>query len=92
MTDFGQNPGPDFGQDLNQDYVRVNVMFDRSAANVAESLGHAGLLIEQELDLLAIITGRIPSDRMAALSSVDGVLAVEPDRGVETLGQGLGPQ
>ena len=83
MTDFGPTGG--------QDFVRVNVMFDRSASNVAEQLGHAGLLIEQELDLLAIITGRIPSDRMAALSSVDGVLAVEPDRGVDIQGPGLPP-
>ena len=88
MTDFGQN----IGSDVSHDYVRVNVMFDRSAVNVAEQLGHAGLLIEQELDLLAIITGRVQSDRMAALSSVDGVLAVEPDRGVEIPGPGLGPQ
>ena len=77
MSDLGDGP------------LRVNVMFERAAAgDIAERVAQAGLVVEQELDLLAIITGRIPAERVAELESVEGVLAVEPDRGVEIQGPG----
>jgi hypothetical protein len=66
--------------------VRVNVLFDgKSAQGIAEHLRSAGLEIEQEFDLLAVISGRIDVEAVSKLQEVEGVLTVEEDREVEAL-------
>lgn len=66
--------------------IRVNVLFDgRSAQEVADHLREAGLEIEQEFDLLGVVSGRIDPESITKLQDVDGVLSVEEDRDVEAL-------
>ena len=45
---------------------------------VAASLRELGLLVEQVLDEVGVITGQLPAGRPLAVLQVDGVTAVEP--------------
>jgi hypothetical protein len=47
---------------------------------VVERLRRAGLLVDDVLDAVGVITGRVAADDLDALESVPGVVQVERDR------------
>ncbi|MEU5693342.1 hypothetical protein [Actinosynnema sp. NPDC020468] len=49
-------------------------------ARVVEALRGAGLVVEQVLEPLGLVTGAVAADGVDALRSVPGVAAVEPQR------------
>ena len=66
------------------DRVRVNIVFDPAlASEVTEELAASGLDVEAEFGVLGVISGRAAEEALDILRSVEGVLAVEPDRAVD---------
>jgi len=53
--------------------------------DVVERCRQAGMKVEKELATLGAITGCIEQDRLATLTDVEGVSAVEPQRTSRTL-------
>jgi hypothetical protein len=54
-----------------------------SLGRVADALRAAGMHVEQTLERIGVITGRVDAARLASLSLVDGVAAVEPSRPID---------
>jgi hypothetical protein len=65
--------------------VVVTVDPDRFDATV-QALGEAGVHVDEALRELGTVVGRVPSERLAGLDAVDGVVHVERERRFE-----LGP-
>jgi hypothetical protein len=60
--------------------ITVTVSADADAEAVAEQLRAAGMIVEQVLRAVGVITGSVPAERIAALAELPGVLAVEPEQ------------
>ena len=50
-------------------------------AEVVQALRQAGMEVEAEHSAIGSVTGRVPEHRLPALQAVDGVVAVERERG-----------
>jgi hypothetical protein len=60
--------------------ITVTVSADADPDVVAEQLRAAGVTVEQVLQAVGVITGTVPSEQIAALTDLPGVLAVEPEQ------------
>jgi len=49
---------------------------------IAQAAKKAGMVVEQQLDTLGILTGSIDADKVSKLHRIDGVSSVEPERQV----------
>lgn len=67
--------------------LNVKVLVDdqhlEQILEVAQGLQSAGMSVEQTMDTLGIITGSCDSEKMAVLSQVEGVSAIEPEQIVQ---------
>lgn len=52
-------------------------------ADVVKRIEQAGLKVDQQLDTIGVITGSIDSDNIAKLDQVEGIAAVERNRGFQ---------
>ena len=66
--------------------VEVNVVVDPSADGgvdgIVRRLRNAGLSVADVLDAVGVVSGHVAQPRLAGLSNVPGVVAVEASRGV----------
>ncbi len=64
--------------------VQVTISIDdahlEQIDQVADQLKAAGLDVDQAMSTLGIVTGSVDSDKMSALSEVEGVGSVEVDK------------
>ncbi|WP_291418589.1 hypothetical protein [Actinophytocola sp.] len=67
------------------EHVLVSVADEALAemSAVVDALRRAGLAVTEVLPSVGVVTGTVDSDTMPSLSAVPGVLAVEPDRGIQ---------
>lgn len=52
-------------------------------AEVVKRIEQAGLTVDQQLDMIGVITGSIDSDDIGKLDQVEGIAAVERSRGFQ---------
>jgi hypothetical protein len=52
-------------------------------SEVVQRIEQAGLRVEQQLEIVGIITGSIDSDKIADLDKVEGIATVERSRGYQ---------
>jgi hypothetical protein len=63
--------------------VSIRILVDPERFDAAvRALSDAGVQVDQALREVGAVTGRVTGGRLAALQSLDGVLAVEPEREV----------
>lgn len=62
---------------------KVNVSVDETHLDrfveVVQRVRRAGLKVDQELDVIGVVTGSIDSEKVGKLSEVEGVAAVDPE-------------
>lgn len=83
MTDPGgtRPAGPSDGRPQPGRRVTVTVTVSGVGLDEAvEDLRAAGLVVEEVLPMLGVVTGTAPQNRLAALKAVAGVVDVEPQR------------
>lgn len=67
-----------------QPKINVSVSVDPNhpgdLSKVAAALKSKGFVLKESLDAIGVLTGTVPADALADLSSVAGVSSVEPER------------
>ena len=64
--------------------VAVTVLVDPERFDAAvAALSEAGFKVDQRQREIGTVSGRVRSADLAAMSTVDGVMAVEPERGIQ---------
>ncbi len=71
--------------------VLLDLQAGQAPGDVARALEAAGFVVDQELEAIGVILGRIDEPRVAALRKIPGVASVEENRTVRTQGDNTCP-
>ncbi|MEB3324335.1 MAG: hypothetical protein VKM17_03240 [Cyanobacteriota bacterium] len=64
---------------------------NESPTQVVKRLQAEGFVVEQVLDAVGVITGQASAETVAALRSLPGLQAIEPDQMIQLPNPGTGP-
>jgi hypothetical protein len=70
------------GATMHIEQVNISVADDylEKFSEVVQRIEQAGLTVEQQLEMVGVITGSIDSDKIANLDKIEGIAAVERSR------------